>query len=182
MPVVGVPRVHYTTEFLQPWCRIYNAPIRGERCKCKQPTWPSRVSASARLMLRWGSFMSECGTWSHEVMSSLGARARGGVGQAPGFRVARCQTSSGVGPKTGRKLSKIIQKLSTSAKVNMLKSGDVNFEFGFEWCRPTQLQSLYPKFWSGPILADQCSGPVQKHQIGSEMGRESTVWPETKTK
>ena len=26
---------------------------------------------------------SECGTWSHAVMSSLGARARGGGGRAP---------------------------------------------------------------------------------------------------
>ena len=35
--------------------------------------------------------MSECGTWSHAVMSSLGVRARGGVGRAPAFSVARCQ-------------------------------------------------------------------------------------------
>ena len=61
-----------------------------------------------------------------------GVSQRGG-GQAPAFRVARCQTWSGVGPKTGRKLAKITQKLSKSPKVNMLKSGDVNFDFGFEW-------------------------------------------------
>ena len=61
-----------------------------------------------------------------------GASQRGG-GQAPAFHDARCQTWSGVGPKTGRKLIKINQKLSKSTKVNMLKSGDVNFEFGFEW-------------------------------------------------
>ena len=36
--------------------------------------------------------LSECGTWSHAVISSLGARARGGVGRAPAFSVARCQT------------------------------------------------------------------------------------------
>ena len=64
-----------------------------------------------------------------------GARARGGGGQAPALRVACCQTWSGVRTKIGRKLNKIKQKqkLSKSAKVNMLKSGDVNFEFGFEW-------------------------------------------------
>ena len=32
------------------------------------------------------------------------------------------------------------------------------------------------------ILADQCSGRDRKHQIYYEMGRESTVWPETKAK
>ena len=35
------------------------------------------------------------------------------------------------------------------------------------------------KIGPGPILADQNSGPIQKHQIGGEMGRESMVWPET---
>ena len=35
---------------------------------------------------------SECGTWSHAVMSSLGARARGGVVRLRCFSVARCQT------------------------------------------------------------------------------------------
>ena len=49
------------------------------------------------------------------------------------FRVARCQTWTGVRPKIGLKLIKIKQQLSKSAKVNMLKFGDVNFEFGFEW-------------------------------------------------
>ena len=43
-------------------------------------------------MIEMESKESECGTWSHAVMSSLGARARGGVGRAPAFRVARCQT------------------------------------------------------------------------------------------
>ena len=60
-----------------------------------------------------------------------GASQRGG-GQAPPFRVARCQTWSGVGPKTGRKLIKISQKLTNSPKVNMLKFGDVSFDLGFE--------------------------------------------------
>ena len=36
--------------------------------------------------------LSECGTWSHAVISSLGARARGGVVRLRCFRVARCQT------------------------------------------------------------------------------------------
>ena len=71
--------------------------------------------------------------WPHAVISSLGARARGGGGQAPAFRVARCQTWTGVRPKIGRKFCKIIQKQTKSTKVNMLKSGDVDFEFGFEW-------------------------------------------------
>ena len=35
--------------------------------------------------------LSECGTWSHAVISSLGARARGGGGQAPMFQ---CRTLS----------------------------------------------------------------------------------------
>ena len=60
-----------------------------------------------------------------------GASQRGG-GQAPAFRVARCQTWTGVGPKIGRKLTKIHQKLSKSPKVNMLKFGDVSFDLGFE--------------------------------------------------
>ena len=87
-----------------------------------------------------------CSTLGETTFTTVGVRdlvARGyfipggvsqrGGGQAPAFRVARCQTWSGVGPKTGRKLTKISQKLSKSAKVNMLKSGDVNFDFGFEW-------------------------------------------------
>ena len=36
-----------------------------------------------------------------------------------------------------------------------------------------------PKPGQAQILADQSSGPVQRHQIWPEMGRESTVWPET---
>ena len=47
-------------------------------------------------------------------------------------KVTRCQTWSGVGPKTGRKLTQISQKLSKSPKVNMLKFGDVSFDLGFE--------------------------------------------------
>ena len=34
--------------------------------------------------------------------------------------------------KTGRKLTEISQKISKSGKVNMLKSGDVSFDLGFE--------------------------------------------------
>ena len=33
-----------------------------------------------------------------------------------------------------------------------------------------------------PILADQNWGPIQKHEIWSQMGRESMAWPETITK
>ena len=39
-----------------------------------------------------------------------------------------------------------------------------------------------PKPGQAQILADQGSSPGQKHQIWSEMGRESTVWPGIKTK
>ena len=70
-----------------------------------------------------------------------GASQRGG-GQAPAFRVARCQTWSGVGPKTGRKFTKISQKPAKSPKVNMLKFGDVSFELGFERCLSTQQQDM----------------------------------------
>ena len=54
----------------------------------------SRRFASLKLHHRHSppGISSECGTWSHAVMSSLGARARGGVGRAPAFSVARCQT------------------------------------------------------------------------------------------
>ena len=31
----------------------------------------------------------------------------------------------------------------------------------------------------GPILVDQSSGPISKHALLPEVGRESTVWPET---
>ena len=61
-----------------------------------------------------------------------GGASQRGVGQAPEIRVARCQTWSGVGPKTGRKLSKFNQKLTKSPKANMLKFGDVSFDLGFE--------------------------------------------------
>ena len=39
-----------------------------------------------------------------------------------------------------------------------------------------------PKPGQAQILADQSFGRGQKHQIWSEMGPESTVWPDTKTK
>ena len=62
-----------------------------------------------------------------------GGTSQRGDGQARAFRVASCQTWTGVRPKIGRKLNNNNQKLSTSTKVKMLKSGDINFEFGFEW-------------------------------------------------
>ena len=61
-----------------------------------------------------------------------GGMSQRGGGQAPAFRVTCYQTWSQVISKIGRKFIKISQKLSKSAKVKMLKSGDVNFEFGFE--------------------------------------------------
>ena len=63
---------------------------------------------------------------------NLGRESEGG-GHAPAFRVASCQTWTGVRLKTGRKLIEINQKLSKSTTTNLLESGDVNFEFGFEW-------------------------------------------------
>ena len=39
--------------------------------------------------------------WPHAVISSLGVRARGGGGQAPAFRVARCRTRSLVDIRLG---------------------------------------------------------------------------------
>ena len=49
-----------------------------------------------RLVIYATFCLSECGTWSHAVIPSLGARARRGGGRAPAFRVACCQTQSGV--------------------------------------------------------------------------------------
>ena len=59
-----------------------------------------RVDANARFKLKYGSLcqviaVMECGAWLHAVISSLGARAKGGGGRAPAFRVARCQTPLG---------------------------------------------------------------------------------------
>ena len=54
------------------------------------------VGAALRSKAGLLHLASECGTWSHAVISSLGARARRGGGRAPAFSVARCQTPSGV--------------------------------------------------------------------------------------
>ena len=54
----------------------------------KNPSKDKEKQPSRDDLLAW----LECGTWSHAVISSLGARARGVVGRAPAFRVARCQT------------------------------------------------------------------------------------------
>ena len=127
-----------------------------------------------------------------------GGASQTGGGQALAFCDARCQTWSRVGPKTGRKLTKISYKLSKSAKVNMLKSGDVSFDFSFELCLPTGYVgniSMPEPMLSLSMLILAKSGqskskswltkvPVRSknHQIRPEMDRESTVWPETKTK
>ena len=79
----------------------------------------------------WNTCRSE-GLARTRLFHPWGREPEGGGGQAPALRVARCQTWSGVGPKTGPKLTKTTQKLSKSAKVNMLKSGDVSFDLGFE--------------------------------------------------
>ena len=52
---------------------------------------PPKYSPNSRSTAPGGRYWSECGTWSHAVISSLGARARGGVGRAPMFP---CRTLS----------------------------------------------------------------------------------------
>ena len=133
--------------------------------------------------------------WPHAVISSLGARARGGGGQAPAFRVARCQTWSGVGPKTGRKLTKISQKLSKSAKVNMLKSGDVSFDLGFERGRMSatgyvaKISMLGLNIGSGTLRLSSCMLSIGRGPKAVQGKGEAAppclvrIWvPETKTK
>ena len=71
--------------------------------------------------------------WLARGYSIPGGVSQRGGGQAPAFRVARYQTWTGVRLKVGPKLTKINPKLTKTTKVNMLKSGDVNFDFGFEW-------------------------------------------------
>ena len=101
--------------------------------------WTNTASESAASVkwahLDWSTAMTDRseGLARTRLFHPWGCEPEEGGGQAPAFRVARCQTWSGVGPKTGRKLIKINKKTLTFAKVNMLKSGDVNFEFGFEW-------------------------------------------------
>ena len=80
---------------------------------------------------------SACGNvgvraWPHAVISSLGARARGGVVRPRRSVSHVVRPGQGVGPKIGRKFTKISQKLSKSPKVKMLKFGDVSFDLGFE--------------------------------------------------
>ena len=53
---------------------------------------PSPAKKSQKVCPKTARYWSECRTWSHAVIPSLGARARGGVGRAPAFCVARCQT------------------------------------------------------------------------------------------
>ena len=113
--------------------------------------------------------------WPHAVISSLGARARGGVvrlrrsvshvvghghlltsGWVPlgPVRARRASSGTRMGPYLSRTPIRVHRVIRQGA------SGPVGTY------RPHR-----PKF-----------GQVQKHQIWSEMGRESTVWPETKTK
>ena len=116
-----------------------------------------------------------------------GASQRGG-GQAPAFRVARCQTWTGVRPKIGRKLTKIHQKRSKSTKVNMLKFGDVSFDLGFERGRmsatgyvakismlrlnigSTLTQLMHAQHW--PFKARGGAAPLALFAFGSEANAE----------
>ena len=142
--------------------------------------------------------------WPHAVISSLGARARGGGGQAPAFRVARCRTWSSrpksaqgrpkvspkttqsrpkVGSKSAQSRPKVGPKSAQSQPKVSPKAAQIRSKVGPRSAQASaQGRPKSAKIGPGPILADQSSGPVQKHQICSEMGRESTVWPETKTK
>ena len=45
-------------------------------------------------------------------------------------------------PTLAKHQSQIGQNQPKTPKVNMLKSGDVSFDFGFEWCHSTQQQDM----------------------------------------
>ena len=58
-------------------------------------TCPCPVRATLLVTLASSQYaqpLSECGSWSHAVISSLEAQARGGMVRLRCFRVARCQT------------------------------------------------------------------------------------------
>ena len=87
------------------------------------------------------------------------------------------------GPKSAQSRSKVCPKSSQSRPKVDPKSAQSRPKVGPRSAQASaQGRPKSAKIGPGPILADQSSGPVQKHQIWSEMGRESTVWPETKTK
>ena len=56
--------------------------------KCQ---WLWKMPMADQRLPLWDAKKSECGTWSHAAISSLGARARGGGGQAP---MVQCRTLS----------------------------------------------------------------------------------------
>ena len=60
------------------------------RVQTPQTLEPGRTPSEARVR-----------AWPHAVISFLGQRVRGGGGQAPAFRVARCQTRSHVDGRLG---------------------------------------------------------------------------------
>ena len=70
------------------------------QCYCKpSPSCLPSVELASMVKIRldvrrpvWPSARSECGTWSHAIISSLGARARGRGFRLRRFRVACCQT------------------------------------------------------------------------------------------
>ena len=92
-----------------------------------------------------------------------GASQRGG-GQAPAFRVARCQTWSGVGPKTGRKLSKMVGVRAWLARGYFIpggasqRGGGQAPAFRVARCRTQSLVDIR----AGPVGSCQASrrGPV----------------------
>ena len=86
------PKEAYQHIVLGQWPRTRE---RAEASFLQQRVCFPRLSFTPQLHVLGRS--SECGTWSHAVMSSLGARARRGGGRAPALRVARCRTPSGVG-------------------------------------------------------------------------------------
>ena len=110
--------------------------------------------------------------WPHAVISSLGARARGGV------------------VRLRRSVSHVVGHghLLTSGWVPLgpvkARRGSSGTRMGPYLSRtPIRVHRVIRQGSSGPVGTYRPHRPkfgqVQKHQIWSEMGRESTVWPET---
>ena len=113
--------------------------------------------------------------WPQAVISSLGARAGGGV------------------VRLRRSVSHVVGHghMLTSGWVPLgpvrARQGSSRTRMGPYLSRtPIRVHRVIRQGSSGPVGTYRPNRPkfgqVQKHQIWSEMGRESTVWPETKTK
>ena len=113
--------------------------------------------------------------WPHALISSLGARARGGV------------------VRLRRSVSHVVghSHLLTSGWVPLgpvrARRGSLGTRMGpYPSRTPIRVHQVFRRGSSGPVGPYRPHRPkfgqVPKHQMWSEMGRESTVWPETKTK